>query len=99
MKYARPPFPPKLYSRFRRSAEARGWKNRGDVWRFLATVLDYADMNHEKFRPVETSPLGNGCLAYFPGTQDQLDVARWRMPDCPNVKKKTCRCYVRALQS
>lgn len=50
MKYARPPFPQALYSRFRKLAATLGWAVRGQCWKFLEMLLDYAELHPNLFR-------------------------------------------------
>lgn len=50
MKYARPPFPHGLYAKFRERAAKLGWDERGEPWKFLDILLDYADLHPHPFR-------------------------------------------------
>lgn len=50
MKYARPPFPHSLFAKFTALATALGWGKRGDRWKMLELLLDYADLHPSLFR-------------------------------------------------
>jgi hypothetical protein len=42
MKYARPPFPPALFARFNQVARQLGYTVRGERWKLLDLLLEYA---------------------------------------------------------
>ncbi len=48
--YARPPFPPALYDRFRKLAKKTGHKKRGEKWILMGKLLDVCEKHHEEFR-------------------------------------------------
>lgn len=50
MKYARPPFPIPLFGRFCRLARKLGYSVRGQRWKLLEFLLDYADAHPDLFR-------------------------------------------------
>ena len=43
---------------------------------------------------VRMSPLGIGCNAFYPHSEEEQAFAFSLMKNCPNVKKETCRCNV-----
>jgi hypothetical protein len=50
MKYARPPFPVSLFSRFCKTAIKLGYTVRGHRWKLLDLLLDYAELHPDFFR-------------------------------------------------
>lgn len=51
MKYARPPFPPAVWKKLCRVASALNYSMfKGEKWRLLDMLLDYADMHPNLFR-------------------------------------------------
>lgn len=49
MNYARPPFPPQLYAKFNRVAQALGYTVRGQKWALLDMLMDYAELHPSLF--------------------------------------------------
>jgi hypothetical protein len=50
MKYARPPFPFPLFGKFCRLARTLGYTVRGQRWKLLDMLLDYAGEHPNSFR-------------------------------------------------
>src|SRR4051812_43775691 len=98
VKYARPPFPIPLFRKFCVLALKLGYSVRGQRWKLLDALLDYAEDNPDLFRLCETADLGNGCLAYFPKYQSQVHLVMKHQESCPQMGTGTCRCYVRLPQ-
>lgn len=50
MIYARPPFPPDLYTKFGTVAHQLGYAKRGQKWKLLDHLLAYAEAHPDIFR-------------------------------------------------